>query len=92
MFLSDGPAPYTDDLTPPQRLVPISTRFFDHVTAYLDTERPVDAGTDQLFVVLKRPRRGQPLTPAGLDEVLDGARRAARQSPTGPVMSCGTPA
>jgi integrase/recombinase XerD len=30
-----------------------------------------------LFVVLKRPRRGQPLTAAGLDEVLDGARRRA---------------
>jgi len=60
-----------------QRLVPISTRFFEHVTAYLETERPADAETDRLFVVLKRPRRGQPLTAAGLDEVLDGARRRA---------------
>jgi integrase/recombinase XerD len=57
-----------------QRLVPISTRFLEHVTAYLETERPSDAGTEQLFVVLKRPRRGQPLTAAGLDEVLEGAR------------------
>ena len=55
-----------------QRLVPISNRFLEHVTAYLETERPADAGTDQLFVVLKRPRRGQPLTAAGLDEVLEG--------------------
>ena len=60
-----------------QRLVPISTRFFDHVSAYLETERPADTDTEQLFVVLKRPRRGQPLTAAGLDEVLDGARRRA---------------
>jgi integrase/recombinase XerD len=60
-----------------QRLVPISNRFFDHLTAYLDTERPSDAQTDRLFVVLKQPRRGQPLTAAGLDEILDGARRRA---------------
>jgi integrase/recombinase XerD len=60
-----------------QRLVPISNRFLEHVTAYLETERPADAGTDQLFVVLKRPRRGQPLTAAGLDEVLEGARDRA---------------
>jgi integrase/recombinase XerD len=60
-----------------QRLVPISTRFFAHLTAYLDTERPADAQTDRLFVVLKRPRRGRPLTAAGLDDVLDGARRRA---------------
>jgi site-specific recombinase XerD len=60
-----------------QRLVPISTRFFQHVTAYLETERPADAETDRLFVVLKRPRRGHPLTAAGLDEVLNGARGRA---------------
>lgn len=68
VFIADGKGGH-------QRLVPISRRFFDHVTAYLDTERPVDVGTDHLLVVLKRPRRGQPLTAAGLDEVLDGARR-----------------
>jgi site-specific recombinase XerD len=60
-----------------QRLVPISNRFLEHVTAYLETERPADAGTEQLFVVLKRPRRGEPLTAAGLDEVLQGARDRA---------------
>ncbi|HZJ06272.1 MAG TPA: tyrosine-type recombinase/integrase [Nocardioidaceae bacterium] len=73
-----------------QRLVPISTRFFDHVTAYLETERVADAGTEELFVVLKRPRRGQPLTAAGLDEVLDGPA-TARASRTGPAISCDTP-
>ena len=60
-----------------QRLVPISTRFFGHISAYLASERPADADTAQLFVVLKRPRRGQALTSAGLDEVLDGARHRA---------------
>jgi hypothetical protein len=38
---------------------------------YLDTERPADAGTDRLFVVLKGARRGRPLTPAGLDRILE---------------------
>jgi site-specific recombinase XerD len=60
-----------------QRLVPVSRRFFDHVAAYLDSERPAGAATDSVFVVLKGPRRGQPLTAYGLDEVLDGARRRA---------------
>jgi integrase/recombinase XerD len=60
-----------------QRLVPISGRFFDHVTAYLQLERPSDVDTDRLFLVLKRPRRGQPLTAAGLDEILTGARGRA---------------
>jgi integrase len=60
-----------------QRLVPISRRFFDHIGAYLDTERPANVMTDQLFVVLKGSRRGQPLTAFGLDEVFDRARRRA---------------
>lgn len=60
-----------------QRLVPISPVFFENLAAYLDTERPADATTDVVFVSLKRPRRGQPLTAAGLDEVLDSARRRA---------------
>jgi site-specific recombinase XerD len=60
-----------------QRLVPISGRFFTAVAAYLDGERPAGAGTNRLFLVLKGPRRGQPLTADGLDEVLDGARERA---------------
>jgi integrase len=60
-----------------QRLVPVSGRFFDHVAGYLESERPTGVATDRLFVVLKGPRRGQPLSPDGLDEVLDGARRRA---------------
>ena len=47
------------------------------MAAYLEQERPADADTDTVFVVLKRPRRGRPLSPDGLDEVLDGARRRA---------------
>ena len=60
-----------------QRLVPVSARFFAAVGAYLDAERPAGAGTDRVFVVLKGPRRGQPLSADGLDEILDGARRRA---------------
>jgi integrase/recombinase XerD len=60
-----------------QRLVPVSAQFFTAVAAYLDNERPVDAGTDALFVVLKGPRRGNGLSAAGLDEILAGARTRA---------------
>jgi integrase len=60
-----------------QRLVPLSPRFFTEVSAYLDAERPAGASTDQVFVVLKGPRRGLPLSAAGLDEILDGARGRA---------------
>ncbi len=60
-----------------QRLIPVSARFFTEVSAYLDAERPADPRTDRVFVVLKGQRRGLPLSAAGLDEVLDGARRRA---------------
>jgi integrase/recombinase XerD len=60
-----------------QRIVPVSARFFATVGAYYDTERPRTCGTDRVFVVLKGPRRGQPLSAAGLDEIVDGARRRA---------------
>jgi integrase/recombinase XerD len=60
-----------------QRLVPVSGRFFTEVSAYLDAERPAGTSTDRVFVVLKGPRRGLPLSAAGLDEILDGARSRA---------------
>lgn len=60
-----------------QRLVPVSTRFLTALGAYLDTERPAGADTDRVFLVLKGPNRGQPLTARGIDEVLAGARRRA---------------
>lgn len=70
VFIADGKGGH-------QRLVPISSRFFTALAAYLDAERPADAGTDRVFVVLKGPTRGQPLSVRGLDEVLAGARRRA---------------
>jgi integrase/recombinase XerD len=60
-----------------QRLIPVSPRFFAEVSDYLEAERPAQAVTDAVFTVLKGPRRGLPLTAAGLDEILDGARRRA---------------
>jgi integrase/recombinase XerD len=60
-----------------ERIVPVSPRFFTAVAAYLDTERPAAPSTDRVFVVLKGPRRGQPLSAAGLDEIVAGARRRA---------------
>jgi len=70
VFIADGKGGH-------QRLVPVSGRFFAAVAAYLESERPAGAETDRLFLVLKGPRRGRPLTAAGLDEVMDGARRRA---------------
>ncbi|MGD9705500.1 MAG: tyrosine-type recombinase/integrase, partial [Acidimicrobiia bacterium] len=70
VFIADGKGGH-------QRLVPISQTFFVTVAAYLDDERPADAVTDRVFVVLKGPRRGQRLSADGLDEVLTAARERA---------------
>ncbi len=60
-----------------QRVVPVSARFFAEVGAYLESERPGASSTRQVFVALKGARRGEPLSAAGLDEILDGARARA---------------
>jgi len=60
-----------------QRIVPVSSRFFTALAAYLAEERPDNATTDHVFVVLKGQRRGQPLSAAGLDEIVSGARKRA---------------
>jgi integrase/recombinase XerD len=60
-----------------QRQVPVSGRFFVAAGDYLDRERPGDAATDRLFVVLKGEHRGRPLTAEGVREILNGARRRA---------------
>lgn len=59
-----------------QRVVPMADSFFAAVGEYLHDERP-ETATDYLFVVLKGPRRGQPLSAEGVDEVLVGARSRA---------------
>jgi site-specific recombinase XerD len=59
------------------RVVPAADRFFGELGAYLHDERPAAAPAGRVFVVLKGPRRGMPLSAEGLDEILDGARRRA---------------
>ena len=70
VFIADGKGGH-------QRLVPISGRFFASVARYLDAERPPEATTDRVFVVLKGPRRGRPLSEDGLDEIVRAARARA---------------
>ena len=60
-----------------ERLVPLSPTFFATLATYMECERPVDASTDRVFVVLKGPRRGGPLSTEGLDEVMASARKRA---------------
>ena len=60
-----------------QRLVPISPTFFATVADYMNKERPPDAPTDRLFVSLKGPRRGQPLSTEGIIEIFSAARERA---------------
>jgi site-specific recombinase XerD len=67
VFIADGKGGH-------QRLVPVSQSFFTTVADYLNHERPADAATDRVFVALKGPRRGQPLSADGLDTVLCAAR------------------
>jgi site-specific recombinase XerD len=60
-----------------QRLIPVSGRFFSSLARYLDQERPPQATTDRVFLVLKGRRRGEPLSASGLDEIMRGARARA---------------
>ena len=84
LFIADGKGGH-------QRIVPISPRFFDTLRRYLDHERPADAETPFVFVVLKGPNRGRPLTAKGLDEIMLGARTPCRGSSMRRVTSCATP-
>ncbi|WP_439681176.1 tyrosine-type recombinase/integrase [Embleya sp. MST-111070] len=67
VFISEGKGGH-------QRLIPISAQFFSTVGDYLDRERP-PVDHDRLFVVLRGPTRSRPLSAAGLDEILEGARK-----------------
>lgn len=60
-----------------QRVIPISNAFFAAVGDYLRDERPRDADTNRVFVALKGPTRGQPLTADGIDTILRAARQRA---------------
>jgi integrase/recombinase XerD len=60
-----------------QRVIPISNMFFAAVGDYLRSERPRVTDTDRVFVALKGPTRGQPLTADGIDTILRAARQRA---------------
>ncbi len=60
-----------------QRIVPVANPFFVALGDYLRDERPSATSTDRVFVALKAPRRGQPLSAEGVDEIITGARRRA---------------
>jgi integrase/recombinase XerD len=59
-----------------QRVVPISNMFFAAVGDYLRDERPATAA-DRVFVTLKGPTRGEPMTANGIDKILQVARQRA---------------
>jgi len=66
-----------------QRVVPISNTFFSTVGDYLHHERPRNVATDRVFVTLKGPNRGRPMTADGVDKILQAARpRAGLQQAT----------
>ncbi|OLZ61211.1 integrase [Streptomyces sp. IMTB 2501] len=67
VFISEGKGGH-------QRLIPVSAQFFTAVGDYLDRERP-PVDHDRLFVVLRGPTRGRPLSADGLDEILDGVQK-----------------
>lgn len=73
-----------------QRQIPISRRWFATVGDYLRIERPDEATTDRVFVVLKGQRRGQPLSFEGLNQVFVSARNGPDYDRS-LVTSCGTP-
>ncbi|MGH9287240.1 MAG: tyrosine-type recombinase/integrase [Acidimicrobiales bacterium] len=60
-----------------QHIVPISNTFLTAVGDYLRQERPKDLATDRVFVTLKGPNRGRPVTPDGVDKILQAARARA---------------
>jgi integrase/recombinase XerD len=59
-----------------QRVIPISNPFFAAVGDYLHNERATTK-TDRVFVTLKGPHRGEPMTADGVDKILQAARQRA---------------
>jgi integrase/recombinase XerD len=70
VFIADGKGGH-------QRVVPVSRQFFASVSSYLSGERPADAASGQLFVVLKGARRGNALSIDGLEQIVRGAKTRA---------------
>jgi integrase len=60
-----------------QGVIPISNTFLASVGDYLHHERPSGCPTDRVFVTLKGPNRGKPMTADGVDKILQAARARA---------------
>jgi integrase/recombinase XerD len=66
-----------------QRICCVAPLFFQTLTRYLNDERPA-VEVQQLFLVLKGPRRGQPLSVSGLNTIIAHHRRLAQT----PGLTC----
>jgi integrase len=75
--LADRKVTITEGKGGHHRIVPVAPGFFAALSDYLNVERPADPATANVFVVLKGPRRGRPLSAAGIDEIISGARGRA---------------
>ncbi len=56
-----------------QRLVPVSSVALEDTLRYINEERP-STSSKRIFLVLKGPHRGQPLTLRGLDKIIARSR------------------
>jgi site-specific recombinase XerD len=70
LFIAEGKGAH-------QRVIPISNTFFASVGDYLHNERPSPTKTDRVFLTLKGPHRGEPMTADGVDKILQAARQRA---------------
>lgn len=59
-----------------RRVVPVAPPFFSAVERYLAEERPADLDSDLLFVALRGQRRGAPLSPGAVQDIV--ARACAK--------------
>ncbi len=76
--LADRKVTITEGKGGHHRIVPVAAGFFSALANYLDEERATaEATTASVSVALKGPRRGQPLSALGLDEIIRGARTRA---------------
>lgn len=66
-----------------QRICCVAPLFFQTLARYLDEERP-SVDVPQLFLVLKGPRRGQPLSVSGLNTIIAHHRHLAQT----PKLTC----
>ena len=66
-----------------QRLLPIDPQTIKVIECYLRVERPL-TNSPLVFVVLKGPNRGSPLTPAGLRSLFRHHRRLTKVSKANP--------